>query len=116
MFGILPQDKKTGRVLVSCSNRFSNADVSRPMEFGSHKSPLVTVLLEDQLHKKEVELSQTEWFSLVTWIDANAPYHDAFFNKRPADGGEPRREVVPDLSALPASPQDPAAPLVESRP
>jgi hypothetical protein len=29
-------------------------------------------------------LTNEDWRRLVTWIDANAPYHDAFVNKRPA--------------------------------
>ena len=99
MFGVLPADKKSGRILVSCSNRFSGAEVTRPKQFGSHRSPLVVVLLEDDLHKREVNLSPTEWLSLVTWVDANAPYYDAFFNKRPANGGRPKRNVVPAFSA-----------------
>jgi len=95
LFGYTPGRTKPGRRLVSVSNRFSNADVSRPMQFGSHKSPFVTVLLSDPLHKKEVKLTRAEWLALVTWVDANAPYHDAFVNKRPADGGKPGRDVVP---------------------
>ncbi len=94
MFGRLPGTNETGRVLVSCSDRFSNADVSKPKQFGSHKSPLVQVLLEDSLHREEVKLSDHEWISLVTWIDANAPYHDAFINKRPGDNGQPRRDLL----------------------
>jgi hypothetical protein len=100
MFGLLPGKEKKEQILVSCSDRFSNADVSKPKEFGSHKSPLVRVLLDDELHQKEVQLSPTEWYSLVTWVDANAPYHDAFINKRPAAGGEPVREVGPNITAL----------------
>jgi hypothetical protein len=99
MFGRLPGGNEKGRVLVSCSDRFSNADVTQPKQFGSHKSPLIRVLLDDPLHRDEVKLNDREWISLVTWIDANAPYHDAFFNKRPADGGPPRREVKPRLTA-----------------
>ena len=87
--------KPTGPALVSCSDRFSNASVTRPLAFGSRKSPLIKTLLEDDLHKRESALDKKEWYALVTWIDANAPYHDAFINKRPADGGEPRREVRP---------------------
>jgi hypothetical protein len=97
LFGRLPGQEEPGRVLVSCSDRFSNSDVTRPRQFGSHRSDLVRVLLDDPLHRNEVTLSQREWISLVTWIDANAPYHDAFLDKRPADGGRPRREVVPQL-------------------
>jgi hypothetical protein len=99
MFGLSAEGKAPGRVLVSCSDRFSNADVTAPLEFGSHRSPLIGVLLDDELHRKEVNLDEVEWESLVTWVDANAPYFDRFFNKRPADGGGPRREVVPDLAS-----------------
>ncbi len=82
MFGKLPAKKEPGEVLVSCSNRFSDADVSKLKEFGSHQSPLVRVLLDDELHRKEAQLSPTDWLTLVTWVDANAPYHNAFLTKR----------------------------------
>ena len=99
MFGRTPGVEKPGPILVSCSDRFSDSGVSEPKQFGSHRSPLVRVLLDDEWHRKEVELNPTEWLSLVTWVDANAPYHDAFLNKRPTSGDEPIREVT-----FPASP------------
>ena len=58
------------------------------------------MLLHDALHKKEVNLRPDEWLALVTWIDANAPYYDAFLNKRPDPTGPPRREVAPNLSTI----------------
>ena len=93
MFGALPSAKKQGRVLVSISNRFSGASVSQPKEFGSHKSPLIRVLLDDELHRKEVKLDRRDWIALVTWVDANAPYFDTFYNRRPKDNGQPRRDI-----------------------
>ena len=90
---------KKDRVLVSVSNRFDGASVTQPKQFGTHKSPLVTVLLNDDLHRKEVKLAPEEWTALVTWVDANAPYHDTFFNRRPADGGQPRRDIRIELPA-----------------
>jgi hypothetical protein len=98
MFGRLPGGKETGRILVSCSDRFSNVDVSQPKQFGSHRSPLVRVLLDDATHQEQVKLSNREWISLVTWIDANAPYHDGFINKRPDDNGPPRRDPLPKFT------------------
>ena len=77
---------------VAVSNRFSGASVSQTMQFGSHKSRFITVLLEDDLHRREVKLNDQQWEALVTWVDANAPYYDMFFNKRPADG-KPVREI-----------------------
>ncbi len=82
--------KRTGPVLVSVSNRFSGHSVSRPKEFGSHRSKLVRVLLDDARHRKNVRLSEEQWRTLVTWVDVNAPYHDRFFNRRPDDGGAVR--------------------------
>ena len=94
LFGVLPGGRKPGRRLVSVSNRFDGADVTRPKQFGSHLSPFITAL-RDALHRKEVKLSPADWLSLVTWVDANAPYYDAFVNKRPPGGGPPRRDVPP---------------------
>ena len=93
LFGNRKPSSGTQLPLVSVSNRFDGASVSRPMEFGSHQSRLVRVLLDDELHLDEVKLDPDEWIALVTWIDANAPYHDTFFNRRPKDGGDPRRDI-----------------------
>lgn len=98
LMGYAPGQTKRGEPLVSCSNRFSNASETRPMEFGSHRSRLIQVLREDPLHQKEVQLSEQQWISLVTWVDANAPYYDAFINKRPSDADEPQRRVTPELT------------------
>jgi len=120
LFGLAPHEQssharpKPNRVLVACSDRFSNAAVSQPMQFGSHRSRLVQVLLTDELHRKEARLSPAEWTTLVTWVDANAPYYDRFFNKRPADGGQPRREVLLDLPAPFVSNTQPGV-IVDSR-
>ncbi len=69
--------------LVSRSNVGEDARVTAPLAFGSHKSRLIRVLRSDE-HTDRVSLSRDEWLRLVTWIDANAPYHDAFINKRAA--------------------------------
>ena len=92
---------RTGRKkpLVACSDRFSNSAVTRPRQFGSHKSRLIHMLHRDVKHKKRVRLSRAEWIALTTWVDANAPYYDAFHNKRPAGGERPGRTFVPDLTS-----------------
>jgi len=88
------REQPGARVLVSVSDRFSDSSVSQPKQFGSHRSRLITVLLDDELHRKECPLGPDEWEALVTWVDANAPYHDRFVNKRPDDGAPPRRDVA----------------------
>lgn len=95
MFGRLPNGQTTDRRLVAVADRFSDSSVTKPKQFGSHRSLLITVLVEDELHRREVELHEEEWLSLVTWVDANAPYFDRFINKRPSDGSPPQRDVTP---------------------
>jgi len=115
LFGERPGQKKRGRRFVSVANRFDGAQVTLPKQFGSHKSPLIRTLLTDDLHKKEVKLSGADWYALVTWIDANAPYHDVFFNKRPADGGKMRRDVRPTFPPFPPPAKPPAKSVAAQR-
>jgi len=88
-----------GPVLVSTANRFGNADVSQPKQFGSHVSPLIAAL-RGAKHRERVKLTEQEWVALVTWVDCNAPYYGNFFDKRPPDGGKPRRDVEPRLAGV----------------
>ncbi len=70
--------------LVAWSNVGDDARVTPPLAFGSHKSKLVDVL-RDGACSRRAALTDADWHALVTWIDANAPYHDAFINKRPTE-------------------------------
>ncbi len=100
LFGLAPGEspgkKPTGsrKVLVSVCDRRSNASITQPKQFGSHQSRLIRVLLDDELHGKECLLGANDWEALVTWVDANAPYHDSFYNRRPKQGEQPRRDVA----------------------
>ena len=70
------------RHLVSYANKFDPASaITRPMEFGSHRSKLVHVLREGSCGQR-VQISRQDWLRLVTWVDANVPYHDSFLNTR----------------------------------
>jgi hypothetical protein len=75
-------DTIISRGLVSWSPVQGDASITQPLAFGSHRSKLVEVLREGACSKR-ANLSKEEWYRLVTWIDANAPYHDGFVNKRP---------------------------------
>jgi mono/diheme cytochrome c family protein len=69
--------------LVSISQvRQQDSSITPPLAYGSHKSKLIEALgLEP--HPAHLRLSEEDRLRLVIWIDANAPYHDGFVNKRP---------------------------------
>ena len=70
-------------MLVSISDRFDNADITQPYQFGSNKSKLIRTLLDDKMHSQKVrpKLSDEEWLLLVTWIDHNANYYSTIIDK-----------------------------------
>ena len=79
--------------LVALSNRESSGSITSIKQFGSHKSKLITNLLDKNFKGHEdVKLSIEEWLTLVTWVDANAPNQHLMWSKRPADGGRSRWE------------------------
>jgi hypothetical protein len=65
--------------LLSLSNHMSGPEVTQPKQFGSHRSRLVLSLLNDAVHQKDVKLGADEWETLVTWVDANAPYRSTYY-------------------------------------
>jgi mono/diheme cytochrome c family protein len=68
--------------LVSISAaRAQDASITPPLAYGSHRSKLLAALA-DEHHAGEVVLDAEERLRLAMWIDANAPYHDRFVNKR----------------------------------
>ncbi len=69
------------RKLIARSNVGDDARITQPLEFGSHRSKLVEAIRTGPCSRR-VQLSKEDWHRLVTWIDANGPYHDGFINKR----------------------------------
>lgn len=84
---LLGKDKES---LVVLNDRFSDGSITKPKQFGSHKSKLTQRLLKEH---HGVKLTRDEWYALVTWVDYNAPYHGRLINKYPGDGSPPRREA-----------------------
>ncbi len=74
------QDPKPAQ-LVTVADYTSGSEVTEPRQFGSARSKLTLILLEDALHRDEVTLSRDEWISLVTWVDLNAQYWGTFVEK-----------------------------------
>ena len=70
-------------MLVSISDRHSNADITMPYAFGSTQSKLIQTLMNDPEHRDDVKANMTEeeWLKLVTWIDHNAVYHSTVIDK-----------------------------------
>ncbi len=64
--------------LVAISNYKSGPEVTEPYQFGSHRSRLITALLEKPVHREKVRLSEDDWRALVTWVDLNAFYHATY--------------------------------------
>ena len=75
-------DTIVAHALVARSNVHEDSRITQPLAFGSHKSRLVEVLRSGACAQRAT-LSGDDWLRLVTWIDANATYHDGFINKRP---------------------------------
>ena len=61
--------------------RAQDASITQPGAYGARKSKLYTALA-DQTHANAVKLSEDERLRMTMWMDANAPYHDRFVNKR----------------------------------
>jgi hypothetical protein len=74
------QDKK----LVVASNHDLDGSITRVKQFGSHVSKLTQAIRSQE--KMKVTLTDTEWQTLVTWVDANIPYTGEMFHLRMADG------------------------------
>jgi hypothetical protein len=89
-------DTMVAHDLIAWANVQEDSRITQPLEFGSHKSRLVAVL-RGEAHEKRVSLSRQEWIGLVTWIDANGPYHDGFIDKRP---DRPPYDIAADAGLL----------------
>jgi hypothetical protein len=74
------RDKK----LVVISNVHMDGSITTVKQFGSHVSKLTQAIRSQE--KMKVSLTDAEWQSLVTWVDANIPYSGEMYHLRTADG------------------------------
>lgn len=58
-----------------------DASITPVLAYGAHKSRLYTTITQAP-HTQRVTLTDDERLRLTMWMDANAPYHDGFVNKR----------------------------------
>ncbi|MDR1494288.1 MAG: discoidin domain-containing protein [Planctomycetaceae bacterium] len=69
-------------------------EITQTRQFGSARSPLIDAILSGPCSKYNTLLPGNEdWYRIVTWIDANAPYHDRFVNSRSV---EPTYDLTAD--------------------
>ena len=69
--------------LITYSDKHAPAsELTQTRQFGSTKSKLIDVILNGPC-AGSIKPGDESWYRLVTWIDANAPYHDNFVNSRP---------------------------------
>ena len=71
--------------LVSYSNKRDPASaVAQTRQYGSSQSKLIEAILSGPCSSHiSIKPGNEDWYRLVTWIDANAQYHDRFVNSRP---------------------------------
>ncbi len=71
---------RAGLVAVAEPN-LQDASVTPPLAYGAHKSKLLRAI-DSEAQRKRGALTADERLRLTMWMDANAPYHDRFVNKR----------------------------------
>lgn len=71
--------------LITYSNKHAPAsELTQTRQFGSTKSKLIDAILDGPCSQHiNIKPGDEDWYRLVTWIDANAQYHDRFVNSRP---------------------------------
>ncbi len=84
------------KLVVRSLARLQDSRITPPLAYGSHKSRLLNALA-DEHHVRDVKLSKEDRLRVAMWIDANAPYHDSFVNKRP---DKPAYDLPADAALL----------------
>ncbi|MDR0336045.1 MAG: discoidin domain-containing protein [Planctomycetaceae bacterium] len=71
--------------LITYSDKHASAsEMTQTRQFGSARSKLIDAILSGSCSEYiKLKPESEDWYRLVTWIDANAPYHDRFVNSRP---------------------------------
>jgi hypothetical protein len=92
---------RAGLVAVAEPN-LQDASITPSLAYGAHKSKLWQAVISES-HRERIRLSSEEKLRLTMWLDANAPYHDRFVNKRatrPAYDPVTDKDLVRDITAV----------------
>ena len=71
------------RLVAAAEPNVQDASITPPLAYGAHQSKLLKAI-DGATHRERVQLNPDERLCLTMWMDANAPYHDRFVNKRAA--------------------------------
>ena len=69
------------KLVATTEPNLQDASITPPLAYGAHQSKLLKTLA-GEAHRQRVQLTVDERLRLTMWMDANAPYHDRFVNKR----------------------------------
>jgi mono/diheme cytochrome c family protein len=69
------------KLVATAEPNLQDASVTPPLAYGAHASKLFKSL-DSPAQRKRGRLTADELLRMTMWMDANAPYHDRFVNKR----------------------------------
>ena len=69
------------KLVATAKPNLQDASITPPMAYGAHRSKLLETL-DSEAHRERLQLNLDERLRLTMWMDANAPYHANFVNKR----------------------------------
>jgi hypothetical protein len=72
------------KLVATAEPNFQDASVTPPLAYGAHASKLYKSL-DSPAQRQRGRLSADELLRMTMWMDANAPYHDRFVNKRASE-------------------------------
>jgi hypothetical protein len=71
-------------LVAAAEPNLQDASITPPLAYGAHQSKLLKAI-DGPAHRQRLQLDADERLRLTMWMDANAPYHDRFVNKRAKD-------------------------------
>jgi len=72
------------RLVAAAEPNLQDASITPSLAYGAHQSKLLKAI-DGATHRERVQLKPDERLRLTMWMDANAPYHDRFVNKRTSE-------------------------------
>jgi Hydrazine synthase alpha subunit middle domain/F5/8 type C domain len=72
------------KLVAAAEPNLQDSTITPPLAYGAHQSKLLKAI-DGERHQQRVQLSPDERLRLTMWMDANAPYHDRFVNKRASE-------------------------------